>query len=128
MDPDHEPSLKSAFAELRQRQSRQAPPVDAMRERAMRTAERPLSPPATGRIRRATVRLAWAVAACAVILALWWAESSMRRHDAPARETAANAEADALIAAIEQHFAIQEPAPEYPTDLLLVEHQSGLSP
>ena len=115
--PEEEPEIKAAFAELHQRQREQAPAFAPMRERALRTAQESRSP---RWLASATTRLAWAGAACAMALVIWWSAQSSRHGGLPGQNPAEQPDVEKLISAIEQHLEIEDPGMEYPTDLLLV--------
>jgi hypothetical protein len=124
MQPDDEPDLKAAFAELHRRRREHAPAFEPMRERALRKAN---ESPVARRVTSASTRLAWAGAACALAMVIWWAAQTPRDGGMSIPGTAPKENVEELITAIEQHLEVNDTGMEYPTDLLLVGNQADFS-
>ena len=127
MHPDDDPNLRAGFAELHRRQREQAPPFSAMRERALRQpTERVNSSQKTWFAHR----LGWTAAASAAALMTWAGLELFRRESPRTNHPSSTEQVNDLLAAIEHHVEANEPQleVEYPTDLLLVENQTGLAP
>jgi hypothetical protein len=129
MKSDEEPNLKAAFVELHRRKREYAPPFAFMREHAMRQANDRQHPS----WKRLVVvrRIAWTTAAvCGVAIAMWWIGQLPEPASRMPIQAGATERVDELIAAIEQHLELNDPASgfEYPTDLLLAENLTDFSP
>jgi hypothetical protein len=125
MDRDEEPILKDAFAELHRRQRDQAPPLHAMRDRALRAVES-----ARPRPNRLSA-IAWVTAAVGVMVTTtWW----IGRQSEPASPETVQVDSprrvDQLIESIEQHleFNAAISSLEFPTDRLLAGNQTNSPP
>lgn len=115
---DDDQDLKAAFAELHRRDCADAPPFEAMRQRAMSASVRQ---PAARRVLTTRVLLWGAPTACAAALLLWWSGHLATHTPAgsPPKVTAQHVEK--LLDSIEQHIEADEAisSPVYATDALL---------
>src|SRR5688500_7406200 len=119
MKRDDESDLKHAFEELHRRQREQAPPFEAMRDRAIRgTHVRRLSPNRWAGFRW----LGWAAAtACMAATATWWIGRAPEPAPSdPSREESIQ-RVDELLTTVEQQVDLNAAifSPDYPTDVLL---------
>jgi hypothetical protein len=125
MPADNDPHFRAAFAELHRQRCSQAPSVEAMRSRAERAASTQLAPE-RGRVAR--VRFA-AAGACLALFALGWG-AWLGWTRAEKNQAASAARVEQLLTAIEQQLELNaDLAPtEFPTDVLLTQNQTELSP
>lgn len=128
MPRDDEPNLQAAFAELHRRERAAAPPLSAMRQRAINQAgDRRFSA-------RSATGLPWlagaSAAICVATVALWWSGRVPVSTPANTLEVASAQRVEQLLTSIEQHFEFDEviSSSSYPTDALLTQAGVDLSP
>lgn len=115
---DNQQDLKAAFAELHRRECADAPPFEAMRQRAMSAVG---SRPVRGYSAVARVLLWGAPSACAALLMLWMGGRLATTAPTGISSARTARHVEQLLDSIEQHIEATEAisAPVYATDALL---------
>lgn len=126
MQRDDDLKLQAAFAELHRRQREQVPLFGAMRDRALREADRG---PAAKRV--PAWRWQWAAASvCLAAAALWWVVRRPESLSPTPRTADAAQRVEEVLTAIEQDLDLNAAisSPDFPTDILLTQNQTDLFP
>lgn len=119
MSPDHDASLKNAFAQLHRRTRADAPPFALMHDRALHETREGLEHPVP---KTYWLRLAaLASTACIIVAVLAWWPRNHHRDTMASAASASRQEVESLLSSIEHQLAVNDAIfdPVYPTDFLI---------